>query len=547
MIDRMRQIFGGNDNMDDISRNVQQIADGVERIQSTGAIFDANGLQEYDRALVRIQRNLRLMHEDYRRLTEQAIRFQEAQDDLTKGGYSRPGSAGVGSGGSGGGRSSGPASKPNLAQRYVQMNQQQVEGWKTKALSMATAGGVLGFTISRVMRGLQVRINEEAARLGMEGGLGLEGDAGSAAFRGISRQGMRFGLSPAQSMPIMLQTGRATGYSHVGSAVSNLALSRGYNLPMGDLTGMQQAARTGGDRSLGEILNEALVNSLKNAGIKRELWEEFLKSSTQVLQGMSPGNTAIDAKQQMGLLALMSQRLGGVYARSPQRTGSLMSRMGQGMAIGGGDDPTEAFKLRAFGYGSGNSYVQARIQSEQGATAGNIQALLRQADLENPGMGRQGKALLLKNVLKSLTMRESYDLAGMKYGDLDSLSQQMAEKGIGVDINSLQRRVGRRTGDTQREIMRQQAMKGLAGSKGVQSALDTIAKIETSFIGMLTKVSNFIDTLSQRGKTRSEREAEAQRRVQRKREETVFDSDKPQGRNKKTPLGRFYGLVPDGA
>jgi len=224
-----------------------------------------------------------------------------------------------------------------------------------------------------------------------------------------------------------------------------------------------------------------------------------------------------------------------------------MSRMGQGMAIGGGDDPTEAFKLRAFGYGSGKSYVEAIMQSEMGATPENVRSILRRADLENPeGMGRQGKSILLKKAL-GLTMRESYDLAGMKYGDLDSLSQQMAEKGIGVDVNSLQRRVGRRTGDTQREIMRQQAMKGLAGSKGVQSALDTIAKIETSFIGMLTKVSNFIDTLSQRGKTRSEREAEAQRRVQRKREETVFDSDKPQGRNKKTPLGRFYGLVPDGA
>lgn len=548
MIDRMRQMFGSDNNMDDISRNVQQIAEGVERIKSTGAIFDANGMQEYDRALLRVQRNLRLMHEDYRRLTEQAIRFQEVQDDLTKGGYGRPSSGSGGSGSRGAARGFGPSSagRPNMAHRYVQMNQQQVEGWKTKALSMATAGGVLGFTISRVMRGLQVRINEEAARLGMEGGLGLSGAAGNAAFKGMARRGIGFGLSPAQAMPIALQTGRATGYRDLGSAVSNMALSRGYNFSMGDLTGLQRASRMGGGDDLGSELNDALIKSLKNAGVDRALWEEFLKSSTQVLQGMSPGNTAINASQQMGLLALMSQRLGGVYARSPQRTGSLMSRMGQGMAIGGGDDPTEAFKLRAFGFGSGNSYVQARIQSEKGPTAGNIQALLRQADIENPGMGREGKALLLKNVLKSLTMQESYDLAGMKYGDLGVLSKQMAEKGIGVDIGKLQKKVGRRTGDTQREIGRQQAMKNLAGSKGVQSALDKIAKIETSFINMLAKVSNFVDLLSQKKLTESEKQAETRRRTQRLREEKVFDADKPRGRNK-TRLGRFYGLVPDGA
>lgn len=547
MIDRMRQMFGSDNNMDDISRNVQQIAEGVERIKSTGAIFDANGMQEYDRALLRVQRNLRLMHEDYRRLTEQAIRFQEVQDDLTKGGYGRPssGSGGSGSRGAARGFGSSSAGRPNMAQRYVQMNQQQVEGWKTKALSMATAGGVLGFTISRVMRGLQVRINEEAARLGMEGGLGLSGAAGNAAFKGMARRGIGFGLSPAQAMPFMLQTGRATGYSHKGSAISNMALSRGLNLQMGDLTGMQRAARMGGDRSLGGILNEAMINSLKNTGIKRELWEEFLKSSTQVLQGMSPGNTAIDAKQQMGLLALMSQRMGGVYARSPQRTGSLMSRMGQGMAINGGDDAVSAFKLRAFGFGRGKSYVEAMMQSEMGATPENVRSILKQADLENPeGMGRQGKSILLKKAL-GLTMRESYDLAGMRYDDLGVLSRQMAESG-GLNIDKLQKKVGRRTVDTRREIGRQQAMRNLAGSKGVQSALDKIAKIETSFIDMLAKVSNFVDLLSQKKLTKSEKQAETRRRTQRLREEKVFDADKPRGRNK-TELGRFYGLVPDGA
>lgn len=535
--------FADTAQMEDIQRNVTLIADGIERVQSVGGVFDSDALQEYDRSLVRIQRNLRLMHEDYRRLTEQALRFQEVQDDLTKSGFGRNG----GSGGAGGGGRGGSAGGRNhgILNQYVSMNQRQVEGWKTKALSMATVGGVLGFTISRVMRGLQVRINEEAARLGMEGGLGLSGRTGSAAFRGMARQSLRFGLSPSQGMPIMLQTGRATGYRDLGSSISNLALSRGYNFQLGDLTGMQRAARMGGGKELGSELNDAMIKSLRNTGVDRALWEEFLKSSTQVLQAMAPGNSALDAKGQMGLLALMSQRLGGVYARSPQRTGSLVSRMGQSMAITGGDDGAEAFKLRAFGFGSGKSYVQARIQSEMGANAKNVQAILRRADLENPGMGREGKALLLKNVLKSLTMKESFDLAGMKYGDLDVLSKQMASHGIGVDTKALQARVGRRTVDTRRENYRQQAMKNLAGSKGVQSALDKIANIETKFIGMLTKVSNFVDLLSQKNKTRSERLAEEQRRQTRVREDRTLNTDKP-GRNK-TKLGRFYGMFPDGA
>lgn len=493
LAEELRQL---RDSRGGASDGINALAEGFEKlskaansgqIKEIGEAFSAKEIKDYAKGLGDVRRNVRYLQQEYRRFGEEVRRVHEELDDAAKlagrmgGRGGRGGGGGVG--GSGGRRGSGgggDSKESSLLKDYLEKNKRDAKALRSRAVSAVALSGMAGYALSRIKQGVQIRINEEAATLQTEGGLGI---GRSRAARRTAFRGIGLGLSPAQAYPFLLQTGRAVGRFDPRGAYSNMLLSQGRNLGMGDLTGLQQASRFAGDKALGKAINDTLINAFKTSGANPALLEEFLRGSTKVLQGMAPGSTAASARDATGLLAAMSKHLGGVYQRSPERTAGLLSRFGAGIQPGG-DDAMQSFKLRAVGFGSGRGYWDSIAQLEKGGTAANIQAFIQQIKKEYAGMGIKMQAGALYRLMGGqLKYHESLRLLQTGgAGLVDDAS--LASKGAGVPEGKLRRHIAGRKGDTIRELGRQRAMAKLTGSPGAQTILTGQAWLDK--IGMKT-------------------------------------------------------------
>lgn len=451
-----------------------------------GEVFSAKEIQKYNKELGNVQRNIRYMHREYRRVTQEINRMNDQMDDLQKKGQNIPGAM----------RSASvfmaqrqremaraiAGGQEGLAQRQDYLRSQQGARARRERYKLAGAvalGGIKGYVLSRALQGLNIRIGQERAALEVEGGLGQRG-LKSFGYRGIG-----LGMNPVDAMGALLQTGRAVGGVDKQAAYSNMLLAQGRNLSLGDLTGFQRAARFAGDRALGKVLNDTLVGAFKATKASPALLEEFLRGSTSVLQRMAGGSTQFTGREAAGLLSALSTRLGGVYQRSPERTAGLIGRLAAGMGPGG-SEAMQAFKLRAMGFGSGRSYFQSIAEMERGATPENINRYLTQIDKEFGSMSLENKAGALYRLMGgNIKYHEALSLVQMGPGALTA-------GGPGVNRKQLLAQIRARTGDVRRKLAVDQEKARFAGSKAVQLALNKINRIERRFLQMLTAVSNFL-------------------------------------------------------
>lgn len=477
----------GRDFMSDFKESMEsmdKLASG-NQAKIFGEVFNSKEIREYNKGLGDVRRNMRYMHTEYRRMTDEIKRMHEEMDDVAKkSGKLTPAiqrmltkrstlAQSIVSG----------ESQVERGQAYIRQ-QQEAQQRRARLRNMATLGGAIslggmkGYIISRLMQGVGVRTQQEQARLGAEGALGA--NVGGFGYRGIG-----LGMSPSDAYGALSQTGRATGAMDKSGAYSNMLLSRGRSLSMGDLTGFQKAARFAGDRALGKALNDSLVNAFKVSGSNPALMEEFLRSSTGVLQKMGGGSTSFRGSDAVSLLARASRSFGGVYQRSPERTAGLLGRLNQGMGEGG-NDAAMAFKLRAVGFGSGKGYWESIEQIQKGATAKNINAYRNRWLMENKERPMADSIGGFMRLIGNIKYHESRTI-------LQNGVQALDTTGAGVDQKSLRSRIRRRSGDTIRSLSRRQEMANIAGLKEAQQILGGLADLDKMGIkaaGQGLKIAN---------------------------------------------------------
>ena len=472
----------------DFTRAMRGVTRDVERLEKitsrSGGLFSADDLQDYERGLQRVQRHVQGLQREYRRASDEARRFQEELDDIQK------------SGGTVSQAQRDRLGKLQLRQTMVGSGLKQTQdreavreqaGHRVRASveNRATGArwakrgmaGLGAFAIGSILAGIQTAMEEDVARAQ------TQGISGSGGFGRMERQGLRYGMTRAQVHNIAQQTTRATGRYSQADVMSNMAMQRGYGISSGSF---QQAARMGGDTATAQVLNRSILRAIKLGGIPRVLGEELTQTATSFMGQVTGARENVSASGMTGLIAMMGRRLGGVYRRAPGRTSQLLGGIHSTLTGGGGGEAGQAFLLRAAGFGSGKSYVQALEQLEKGVTdPQNIANMLKQTHLERQKMGIEAKMLHLHRLSGgSIKLHQSRRLMALRDpSDLGSVEAAMTGTGT-ASIEGEAGRVSRRLGFTKQTIQRQQERAALARTS--KPLVDAYHKLSIKALGALS-------------------------------------------------------------
>ena len=343
--------------------------------------------------------------------------------------------------------------------------------------------------LEKYRQGIGLYMNQQAARgqseaLGGRRVRGIEGDAYAYGYRRTEAQ-----QAYQQMMLARGERGARSG------ARSSLALSRGFGIDQASIFSMQRASRDAGDSSGADQINNALVASFRRTKFPRAFLGEFLQQSTRLMGQMSQGRESVKGSEAFGLLSTFSRTMGGVYGHSPTRSADLLSRVGGTIANPGGGEAGESFMLRAMGFGSGSSYVQAKMRGEQGMTGDNIRRLLKQVRGEYGSMGKEGQALAMHRLSGGrLKLFETMRLIGL---DPDSMSDTNIKEAISgsqrVDLAKEGRMSSKRLGAQKRMIGRENQLAEFAAAN--QKIANTFFEAEKTIMNAATKLATGLNTL----------------------------------------------------
>lgn len=235
-----------------------------------------------------------------------------------------------------------------------------------------------GWVWNQAQQGQQVLARYQAGRSATMALAGRHKNL-SRASKGGEAAGYKMAYGPDEAQQIIQQTMRATGNLLLPEIKSNMQLMRGYGMDMGTLGGLQKTARVAGDQDSADVINRALAQSLKVGEFPRALATELAQASTGLVSQLSQGQERVSARAVMGMVAVMSKQLGGVFKGNPQRTAGLIKGVDRFIKNPGGDD-MKALNLYGLGYGreKGVDYWEARRRARQGYTPGNLKRMLPQ-------------------------------------------------------------------------------------------------------------------------------------------------------------------------
>lgn len=189
----------------------------------------------------------------------------------------------------------------------------------------------------------------------------------------VSRFGMSYGFTRAESYQMALQSMRASGRSGMGGrldALSNMGMMRAYGMDLGDVTGLQTAARQAGSREGGHDLNQDLVKGMRLGEIPRLLAPEMAQAVTQLLSTSTLAQTQASGRVAAQTIGALGRMMGPSYAQSPARLASVAGGLHSAIASPGGGESGEALMLQAMGMGSeaGVDYFEARRRMQAGVS-----------------------------------------------------------------------------------------------------------------------------------------------------------------------------------
>ena len=415
-----------------IKKDIEQL----DKLNKKGSgLFSSKDLKGYERSMGMLSRHVGKMRQGYQQAAREAARYRKEMEAIQKAGGTITGaqkikmtilnnSARQWQQGLMGGQTS-----QGMAQRAHEKTERQRER-RQRVGHALTAGGsaIASWVISSVQKGLTT-LNENQLARGDTYAL----DPGSRkGFGGVERHGMKRGYTPAEAQARYQEALRANGAARSADVRSNIDIERGYGVGAGSLTGMQRTGRHAGGQQFATDLNRSMLQGFKTGGYSRPLMDEFVKSATGYVESITGSSEKVDAGQAMGLIGLLSKRLGGVYKDSPQRTTQLLGGLHGTITQPGGGEAGQAMMLRAMGFGSGKSYVQALEQMEKGATPENIKSMLGRLNKEYDGQDMETKMLTLNKWSGGkVKLHQARRLLGINTDDLNEGTIAKAMHGSG--------------------------------------------------------------------------------------------------------------------
>ena len=449
--------------MRDISREAERVGRILGQGKRTG-IFSPADLQEYDSALIKVQKNLSRVSNEYKRVSGEAGRFKTELDNIERGGGRV----------SGGQREQLASLQAHVRTTGYQRAQAQedaqgmqghrggiqagVNKGRRRTAGKVVMGGAAAvgmYGIATAMAGLQTIIQREA------------GNALTAALEGFGKRGsmvgagLRYGMDPAQAQQLYASTMQATGRTGTKGAISNLRMSRGFGVDTSNLLGMQKGFRQAGGDDPANVLNDALLRALKKGNVPTVLMGEFADAASSVFGTMAGSREKITSSQTVGLLGALSRAMGPAYQKAPGRTAGLVSGLHQTISSQamGGSDASRAFMLRSVGFGSDPkmSYFKAIERMEEGGTPRNIRAMLAQNRRETGGASKEMQMLRLYTLGKgSIKAHQARKLVDM---DPSAISQDRIDEIMSSQLPNVKKKASRGAGVmkyTRAELVRQQ-------------------------------------------------------------------------------------------
>lgn len=506
----------------------------VDRIMEAAGnrkFLNTKEAQAYDRAVKDVDKSLKYLVDDYRRITGEVERLNKAQQaqaatgraisaaqkeelatlkaiqharaqaiesqkrDFASAQQSRQGSDGrPQSFGGGFAQGFGGTMFPRGA---ALMNAYRQNGFRGMGAPMGSmlANGILGgvnWVQGQMAAGYQTLLSNQLAQVQLRQMMGV-GRGINPVMGALGRLGLNMGFSRAetlnQAQSYAQQAGSLSGFG------SSLQLQRALTISPNVLASLQGAGRAAGSRDDMNQVNLALVGALKVGGFQRALATELAQATTGLLGTMAGQSASISARQTMALVSHMSRALGGSYARNPAATGRLLGQLNQGIMAPGGGEAGQAFILRAMGLGTekGVGYADAVARQEQLPLADRISRVLGRVQKEFGGVGAKDQAMLLKNLF-GLKMDAAQRLIGM--GSLDPSAISASLDGASpTDAKGLAAPASKGLGLLKRELYTQeaQATARAKADRMYQLANDVQVGVLQKLSGVLERLSSLVD------------------------------------------------------
>ena len=288
----------------------------------------------------------------------------------------------------------------------------RVLGGAAKKTSLFLGRGLLGFASGAIQQGIANFEQIQNARLEAASILG-----GGAQFSG----GTAFGFNRAQAARVQAQAAQAgVGDARTGFMLNRALGSTGIQTA-GGIAGRQGVSGGNALRQLSGALSVAMETGLSRARVPEFLQTANQLSEQQLLQ--TPDKKSFKSIVQE-MATLQGVGLSGRFA------GQALGQANK--AIQGATGASQAFLMRAFGFGQGGrGLVDVLKMQEQGALGGNMSRVMKQLVAEygageGGGLSEAGKLAFKSMGLGSISMAEKFSQAYLQGGG--KLSKEQIEK-----------------------------------------------------------------------------------------------------------------------
>lgn len=236
--------------------------------------------------------------------------------------------------------------------------------------------------------------------------------------------GLSMGYSRAESLGMYGRYARSAGST--SGFRESLQMRRGYGVDTGDLVGSARQMSLETSRSI----QLALVRGIESGAFNRALAQEFAGASSSLMAQLAGAGGHGSARNMTALVAMLSQRLGGIYGRSPGRTAGILGGVQNallGFAKGQGGDAKNAFMYEALKAANPNKdYIDLLMQADKGVSdPRNFSAIVQGIRRRYSG-NRKMQALAFSR-MTGRSVTEGYDVMGMKDISPEAMKQYLAD------------------------------------------------------------------------------------------------------------------------
>lgn len=324
---------------------------------------------------------------------------------------------------------------------------QRMGGWGANLLSVgmgqgqALASGLSAIPILGPILGMVANVGMQQYALGRDVFLKNTMSRMAARQSGLSSKfigrassmGLPLGHSQAETLGMMRDYGRATGGHdrHMDGFEQSLQMARGYNLDPSTIHGLLQATRQGGglQGETSRSVQEALVSAIESNTFSRALASELATASTGLIQQYAQAGATVSARQVLGMVTLLGQKLGGTYKESPEKTVGLLGKVNtafQGAFTSGDDSTKAAFQEALLLGGFKGSQLDLEKQAEKGAIPENVRGILLAS--RRRGKNQLAREKYLSHLL-GIPLTQAGHLAGL---DPNQITQEGINKSLAL-------------------------------------------------------------------------------------------------------------------